>query len=402
MSEKSKEAKHKVVVVGGGFGGIKAALELSRNKEFEVTLVSDKPDFRYNPTLYHTATGGLFKQSSIPLSSILEGGRIEFILSKLVKLDRTTRSIELENGHILPYDKLVLALGVVTNYFGIDGLDKYSYGIKSPEEVTRFKAHLHKLLQDEGKPDLNYIIVGGGPSGVELAGVLPSYIRQIMKSHGIKNRRVNVKLIEAAPRILPNSAKGVSQAATKRLRKLGVQVLVHKMVQGMDEDSLMVSSKDIPSHTVVWTAGTSNNPFFKTNEFHLTERGKVVVDEHLLAEDSIYVIGDNASTPYSGLAQTAVYDGHYIAHEIEAKYHGNEGAAYKPKYPATVVPVGFGWAAFEYKKLHITGWLGWMIRGAADWIGFHDIEPWWKASEQWATEFGSEEDCDICAKQHLS
>lgn len=398
VSEKTKDKKWQIIVVGGGFGGIKAALELSRNSEFAVTLVSDKPDFRYNPTLYHTATGGLFKQSSIPLSDILEGGRIKFVQGKITKLDRASRSIKLENGQILTYDKLVLAIGVVTNYFGIEGLEQYSYGIKSPEEVQRFKNHLHKILQNEGKPDVNYIIVGGGPSGVELAGVLPAYIRQIMKNHGIKNRRINVKLIEAAPHLLPSSAENVSIAVCKRLKKLGVQVMVHKTVQGMDEDSLMVSSHDIPSHTVVWTAGTSNNPFFKDNDFALSERGKVVVNEYMLAEDNIYVIGDNANTPYSGLAQTAVYDGHYVTHDIEAKFHGNSGSKYKPKMPATAVPVGTGWAAFEYGKIRLTGWLGWFTREAADWIGYHDLQPWWKASEQWVTEFGHEEECEICAK----
>lgn len=398
MSEKTKLEKQQIVIVGGGFGGIKAALELSRNAEFSVTLISDKTDFRYNPTLFHTATGGVFRQSAIPLSEILEGGNINFIQGKLVKLDRVTRSIELEdNDMVIPYDKLVLSLGVVTNYFGIEGLQEYSYGIKSPEEVQRFKSHLHKLLDDDGKPDINYIIVGGGPTGVELAGALPTYIRQIMKRHGIKDRNINVKLIEAAPHILPRSAEKVSISVCKRLKKLGVKVMTNKVIQGLDDDSLMVSSKDIPSHTVVWTAGTANNPFFKENDFNLTERGKVEVDEHLMAEDSIYVIGDNAHTPYSGLAQTAVYDGHYVVHDIEAKFHGNEGKNYKPKHPATVVPVGYGWAAFEYKKIHITGPLGWLIRQAADWIGYHDLEPWWKASQQWATEFGNEEDCKICA-----
>ena len=397
MSKKTNIEKRQIVVVGGGFGGIKAALELSRNEEFEVTLVSDKPDFRYNPTLYHTATGGLFRQSSIPLSDILDGGRIKFVLGTATKLDRTTRSIELEDEKIIAYDTLVLAMGVVTNFFNIDGLQEYSYGIKSPEEVMRFKTHLHKLLEDEGKPDINYIIVGAGPSGVELAGVLPSYIRQIMKSHNAKNRRINVKLIEAAPRVLPRSAENISKAAAKRLKKLGVQVLVNKQIQGMDDDSLLVSNKDIPSHPVVWTAGTANNPFFKKNNFNLTEKGKGAVDEHLLAEDAIYVIGDNASTPYSGLAQTAVYDGHYVAHDIEARFHGNDGNVYRPKLPATVVPIGKGWAAFEYRKLHITGWIGWVIRGAADWIGYHDIEPWWKASEQWMMEFGGEEGCEVCS-----
>ena len=388
-----------VVVVGGGFGGVKAALELSRNEEFSVTLISDKTDFRYNPTLYHTATGGLFRQSSIPLNDILHGGSITFIHAAAQKLDRATQSIELDNGEVVSYDTIVLALGVVTNYFHIDGLEKYSFGIKSIEEVAEFKAHLHKLLVEKKKPDLNYIIVGGGPSGVELAGVLPGYVRQVMKKHGLKDHRVSVRLIEAAPRLLPRSHESISSAVKKRLYHLGVKVATSQIVRGLDEDSLLVGEKDIPSHTVVWTAGTANNPFFKENNFTLSERGKVVVDEYLKAEDNIYVIGDNADTPFSGLAQIAVHDGQFVAHAIEAAYHGQRGSSYQPHTPATVVPVGEGWAAFEWGRLRCTGRLGWFIRNAADWIGYHDIEPWWKATEQWMTEFGEEENCRHCQKK---
>lgn len=391
--------KKQIVVVGGGFGGIKAALELSRNEEFAVTLISDKADFRYNPTLYHTATGGLFRQSSIPLKDILQGGTIEFILAAAKKIDRSTQSLELDNGCVVSYDVIVFALGVVTNFFHIDGLEKYSFGIKSIEEVAKFKNHLHKLLVEKKKPDLNYIIVGGGPSGVELAGVLPGYVKQVMKKHGLKDHRVNVRLIEAAPRLLPRSHPSISSAVKKRLVNLGVKVSVQQVVKGLDQDSLLVGEKDIPSHTVVWTAGIANNPFFKNNNFTLSERGKVVVDEYLQAEDNVYVIGDNADTPYSGLAQIAVHDGQFVAHAIEAAHHGHRGASYNPHIPATVVPVGEGWAAFEWGKLRCVGRLGWIIRGAADWIGYHDIEPWWKATEQWMTEFGEEETCSTCKEK---
>ena len=98
------------------------------------------------------------------------------------------------------------------------------------------------------------------------------------------------------------------------------------------------------------------------------------------------------------MAQTALYDGQYVAHDIEAEMHGNRGPAYKPRNPPSAIPVGPGWAAFEYKWIVITGWLGWVIRQAADWIGYHDLETWWKASSQWMTEFGEEEDCEICKK----
>lgn len=396
----SPKIKKHIVVVGGGFGGIKTALELARNRSVAVTLISDQPDFRYNPTLYHTATGGLMRQSSIPLPSIFKSSPIMFIQDKVIKIDRSRQLIKTFSGQAFHYDTAVFALGNVTNYFGIPGLDKYSYGITTPSEVKRFKNHLHKLLQDSGKPDLNYIIIGGGPTGIELAGALPAYLRQIMKHHGIKSRRLKIKLIEAAPRLLPRSAPNISRAVEKRLKKLGVQLSLGKGVQGEVIDGLLVGDKKIKSQTVVWAAGTANNPFFKANNFQMTDRGKVVVDDHMLAEENIYVIGDNANTPYSGMAQTALFDGHYVAHDIEANLHGNVGPAYKPRNPPSVIPVGPSWAAFQYGKFTLIGRLGWYIRQAADWIGYHDLQPWWKASEQWMTEFGEEEECPVCA-QHV-
>lgn len=398
MSEKIKDQNTQIVVVGGGFGGVKTALELSKNKQFSVTLVSDREDFRYNPTLFHTATGGLFKQSSIPLKHILEGGRINFIHGKLVKLDRNTDSIELDNGSVMSYDKLVLALGVVTNYFGIEGLQEHTYGIKSIEEVAEFKQHLHTLLEDDKKPDVNYLIVGAGPTGIELAGALPAYLKKVMKNHKLRHKKVNVQIIEAAPRLLPHSSPFISKAVAKRLQKLGVKLKLNKKVEGADAANLMVDGEPIPSKTIVWTAGASNHPFFKENSFHLTEKGKVAVDEHLMTEKNIYVIGDNANTPHSGYAQTALYDAHYVSRDIEANFHGHEGDPYRPRTPASVVPVGQGWASFEWGIFKLTGRLGWIMRQAADWIGYHDIEPWWKANEQWLTEFGEEESCVICAK----
>lgn len=346
----STQNKKQVVIVGGGFGGIKAALEASRNDDFVVTLISDKLDFRYNPTLYHAATGGLFAQSSIPVSRILEGGSITFKQGILKSLNRAKQTIQLEDGEVVSYDTLVLSLGVVTNYFGIKGLEKYTFGIKSIEAVREFKEHLHKQFRESGKPDLNYLIVGAGPTGIELAGALPQYLRKLAKHYNVKNPDINVKIIEAAPRLLPRSAEQISQAVEKELSKLGVELIIGKSVDGATSSSLMVGGEAIKTKTIVWTAGTANHPFFKENGFSLTERGKVEVDDHLLAEKNIYVIGDNANTPFSGLAQTALHDGQYVAHDLEAKKYGHDGAAYRPRVPASVIPVGKGWAAFEWKK----------------------------------------------------
>lgn len=388
--------KHHVVIVGGGFGGVKAALELAKCDRVRTTLVSDRNDFRYYPTLYHTATGGLHQQSSIPLNTILPDD-VEFLPGRAENVDRDKKAVRLQGGKTIHYDSLILALGSVTNYFGIKGLDKYSYGVKSMEEVQRFKNHLHKQLDDDHHPDLNYVIVGAGPTGIELAGALKDYLHKIMQRHGVTHKAVHIDLVEAAPQLLPRAPKATARAVSRQLHRLGIKVMLGQTVQGETADSLMVNGTPLPSHTVVWTAGMANNPFFVANNFAINERHKVVVDEHLRAEPHIFVIGDNASTPFSGLAQTALHDAKFVSENLVRGLEGRTPKTYKPRQPVLVTPAGPHWAAVDWGKLHLYGRLGWMLREAADWIGFHDLEPWWKASEQWLTELGTEEKCAVCA-----
>ncbi|HSX32665.1 MAG TPA: FAD-dependent oxidoreductase, partial [Candidatus Saccharimonadales bacterium] len=303
--------KTNVVIVGGGFAGTKAALELSNNDACQVTLVSDHSHFRYYPGLYHEATGGKRAGSRIRLENILDESKVRFVRGEVTGLDRTKQHIITKDGQTVAYDMLVMALGNITNYFGIQGLKEYSYGIKSSEEAEEFKNHLHQQLLEDGKPDLNYVIVGGGPTGIELAGALPGYLREVMRKHGVKARRLHIELVEAGPRLLARSPKGVGRAITRRLRSLGVHVMVNTAVQGQTPDTLMAGPKPLKSETVVWTAGVTNHPFFKENGFKLTERGKVEVNQYLEAEPDIFVLGDNANTLYSGMAQTALHDGDF-------------------------------------------------------------------------------------------
>lgn len=380
----------KVVVVGGGFGGIKTALELSNNDAFSVTLVSDYQGFRYYPSLYHTATGGRRVQTNIPLQRIFDRRNVALITGQALTVDRLNKELTLADGRSIHYDVLVMSLGVITNYFGIQGLPEFSYGIKSPEEAERFKAHIHQRLVDEGKPDTNYLIVGGGPTGIELAGALPTYVKKVMKQYGIKDCSVNVSIIEAMPQLLPRLPEKTSVAVRKRLKKLGVKVYLGQAVQGQTADSLQVNGKQIKSQTVVWTAGMANNPFYKNNNFALNERGKVIVNQFLSAGDDIYVIGDNADTPFSGLAQTALHDAITVARNLKLEAAGKQTVPYKPKKIVSVIPAGDGWAAVNWGKLRFSGRIGWLLRSAADWIAFKDLEPFWAATKQWTTEFGEQ------------
>lgn len=388
--------KNKVLILGGGFGGIKTALSLAGSEHYEVSLISDQKDFKYYPTLYKTATGGSDMASSISLTEIFAGKNINIIHDKAIKLDRATNRVIGLSKKSYKYDVLVVSLGVETNYFGIKGLKEYAYGIKSLEEADKLREHLHKLIADEGKPDLNYIIIGGGPTGVELAGALPGYLKYIMKMHGTPQKALHIDLVEAADRLMPRMSKSYSRLMRRRLKKLGVKLYLNQKVEAETPDTLKVSGHSIESHTVVWTAGVTTNEFLKANQFVLSEHGKVVVDEYLQAEDNIYVIGDNADTPYSGMAQTALYDAKFVTHNLKRAAKGQSLKTYSPKQPVYVTPAGENWAALSWHGIVVSGRLGWLFRQAADLIAFHDFEPWWKARKHFAAAFKSEAGCVIC------
>ena len=392
-----KTDKQRIVVVGGGFGGVKAALELAAHpKHFEIILISERADFWYYPTFYHMATGGHKAQSTIPLKKLFHGKKVKVVEGKAVTIDRVTKTINLADKTAIPYDRLVLALGVVTNFFGIPGLAEYAYGMKTVDEAEKLKRHLHEQIVDEHKPDLNYVVVGGGPTGIELAGALTKYMKFIMKNHGMDDRGVHVDLVEGAEHLMPRMPKSVGRAIERRLRRIGVKLYLGKKVEGLTADELMISGKPIRSHTVIWTAGMANNPFFDANAFALSPRKKVVVDEFLRAEKDIFVIGDNAETVYSGMAQTAIYDADFVAHNMLKDAENEPKIAYRPKKPIYVTPAGPMWAAVEWGNTHIYGKLGWFLREAGDFVAFTDIQNPVDATLQWANVLRHEHLCETC------
>ncbi|HET9721685.1 MAG TPA: FAD-dependent oxidoreductase [Candidatus Saccharimonadales bacterium] len=390
--------KTKILILGGGFGGLKTALELTKNSNFNVTLLSKHDDFRYYPALYEAATGGNLLAARIPLAEIFKDKPVNIIADTAKSLDRTKRKITGVSGKQYSYDVLIIALGVVTNYFGIKGLEKYSFGIKTVDEAEKLRDHIHKQLLDDGRPDLNYVVIGGGPTGIELAGALPAYIRHVARKHGLSERPLNIDLVEAAPRVTPRMPRPYSTAVQKRLRQLGIKLYLGQAVQAATADSLMVNDKPLDSHTVIWTAGVTNNPFFGQNKFEFGGHGKVKVNEFLQAEPDIYIIGDNADTEYSGMAQTALYDASFVADNLKRQLEGKQMRAYRAKKPIYVIPVGPDWAAVLWNRTHIYGRLGWVLRSAADLRGYRDYEPWWPASKHWVAEFETEKACQICAQ----
>lgn len=393
----ASKKKYSIVIVGGGFAGVKTAIELADSGNFLITLISDYPAMRIYGSLYHTATGGSKKVSYIPLEEIFKDRSVEVVIDTAKEIDRKNHVVSTASGKKFPYTGLILALGVRTNYFGIDGLEEYSYGIKSLEEANELKKHLHKQLLTNRLQRMHYVVVGGGPTGVELAGVLPSYIAKISKYHDLPTRKIHVDLVECAPRLLPRMPKDVSRSVARHLRKLGVRLYLNTPVYGQTADELLVHGKPIRSHTVIWTAGMSNSPFFKDNNFQLTPSGKVRVDQFMQAEPGIYVLGDSADTAYSGMAQTALYDGEYVAHNLIRMAGNEELLPYRAKKPIYVMPAGPQWAAVLWGRLRIYGRLGWMLRRLADLVAYKDYTSWPMTFSRFAAESEHEESCPLCA-----
>lgn len=391
--------KKRVLIVGGGFGGVKTALGLCDNPHFEVTLLSDRDSFKYFPKLFHTASGGTIAESRIKLTDIF--GKKNILLEKGVaeKLDRKEQLLITEAGKKYKYDILILALGSVPNFGGIKGIEKYSFNINTPEDARKLKDHLHEQLTSGHKPDLNYVVVGGGPTGIELAGALPDYLKAMLKMHGIKHRAIHIDLIEAAPALAMRLPQAVSRAIARRLRYLGVKVYLGKKVEGETADNLMVGGKPIRSHTVIWTAGFKLHPFFDRNFFVVNANGKVNVNKYLQAEHNIYVIGDNADTKYSGMAQTALHNAQFLSTNLKLEAEGKLMQTYQPKKPIYVIPVGAHWAATLWDKVFFYGRIGSVLRQIADFRAYKGYEPWPMASKQWTLAFEHEEECPICASK---
>ncbi len=304
-----------------------------------------------------------------------------------------------KSGRHYEYDKLLLAPGVVTEYYAIKGLADYSYGIKSVDEALRLKDHLHEELTRGHEPDQHYVVVGGGPTGVELAGELVSYLTQIRRNHHRASASFKVHLIEAAPRILPILPEDVSKRVKKRLEDLGIEVHPGVAVAGETKDQLLLpEGRSIKTHGVVWTAGVTNAPLLTQNPaiFELGRGKRVVVGADLRAAKDVYVMCDSAGTKRSGWAQTALYDGKYVATNIIRARDGQKPALYRPRRPLCAIPVGPGWCAVADGASRVYGRSGWRKRRRIDLLLMLRLLPKRMAVKAWLAGNLRDETCGIC------
>lgn len=402
----------KVIILGGGFAGVRAALDLARcaPRETKIVLISNTPHFEYHAALYRVVTGRSPLEVCVPLTEIFQDLPVEIVLDKVNKVDLSNKLLNGESGSRYTYDYLVLAVGSETSYFGISGLPEFSFGLKSIGEALRLKQHLHRVFESCARPETDggdkvcgshIVIVGGGATGVELAGELAIYAKYLAKKHKIDPYLVTIDLIEAAPRLLPVLLPSVSARVKQRLHDLGVNVFLNRTLVKEEVASIQLKDMTIQAKTIVWTAGVKNNALLAgISGLTFDKKGKVQVDAHLRPANhpNVYVVGDSASVTGAGMAWPAARMGAHAARCVCASLRGHQALpAYQAVPPTSSVPVGPGWAASSLgSSFYLYGWLGWLVRRLIDFHFFLSILPFSRALVAFDPHQKFSESCPVC------
>ena len=379
----------KVVIVGGGFGGLYAAQHL-KSELVDVTLIDRRNYHLFQPLLYQVATGSLSAgEVAAPLRGVLSKQKnARVLLGTVVDVDPESKSVHLQDGATVPYDSLIIAAGSQTSYFGHNEWQEWAPGMKSVEEAITIR---HKILYafevaerladpEQRRAWLTFVIVGAGPTGVELAGAIGEIARQTLKNdfRSINPQEANIILLDGAPRVLMPFPEGLAEKATGSLHKLGVEVKCGAMVQHVDKDGLTIASgaktDSIAAKTVIWAGGITASPLGKLlaarTKAETDKGGRVKVNPDLTIPNypDIYVIGDLAAAngadgkPLPGLAQVAMQGGQYAAKTILRKVKKQpEPPPFRYFDKGSLAVIGRAAAVADVFGAHLSGFLAWLV-----------------------------------------
>src|SRR5499425_1121266 len=398
--------RKRVVIIGGGFAGIAAARAL-RHADAEVLLIDRRNHHIFQPLLYQVATATLSPAEIAAPIRQLEAKRqnVTVLLAEVTGVDVASRTIEVASpgtgARKIAFDYLVVATGMRPNYFGHDEFARYAPGLKSLTDAETIRAKILGAFElaatiedeDERARQMTFVLVGAGPSGVELAASLAQMVRVTLRGnfHRIDPSKSTVVLLDAANRVLPTFAEALSRRVTRRLTKLGVKVLTGVKVETVDEQGVVAGGNRIPSATVLWTAGVAASPIPKMLGTKTDRAGRALVDPFLKVVDApgVFVVGDAASVmqnghPVPGVAQAAIQEGRYVGRLIANELKGQtvkRPFGYFDK--GNMAVVGKNYAVFERGRLHTSGFLTWLVWAFVHILSLPQLQNRLRVQRQW-------------------
>ncbi|MEA2979746.1 MAG: hypothetical protein QOF09_1569 [Alphaproteobacteria bacterium] len=373
-----------VVVIGAGFGGIEAAKAL-RRAPVDVTLVDRQNHHCFQPLLYQVATAALSPADiAWPIRHILRGqDNATVLLAEVTGVDTAGRRVLLSGAEPLPYDYLVVATGSIHSYFGHDEWGEFAPGLKRIVDATRIRRSIllaferAELTHDPAERQrlLTFVLVGGGATGVEMAGAIAEIARLTLARdfRRIDPRSAHIILLEAGPRILPTLAPDLSDYAARALTRMGAEVRTSTRVTACDRRGVDLDGGRIDAGTLIWAAGVQASPAARWLGAEADRAGRVVVgpDLSLPGRPEIFVIGDTASvrdeagrtTP--GIAPAAKQMGRYVGKLIRARLGGGSLPPFRYRHAGELATIGRRSAVVQFNRIHLTGFVGWLFWGVA-------------------------------------
>jgi NADH:ubiquinone reductase (H+-translocating) len=406
LVEVPRGERKRVVIIGGGFAGIAAAHAL-RHADAEIVLIDRRNHHIFQPLLYQVATAVLSPaEIAAPIRQLEAKQRnVTVLLAEVTGVDVASRTIEAASPGAgvrkIAFDYLVVATGMRPSYFGHDEFARYAPGLKSLGDAETIRAkilgafELAATIDDENERvrQMTFVLVGAGPSGVELAGSLAHLVKVTLRGnfHRIDPSRSAIILLDASKRVLPTFAEAVSRKVTRRLEKLGVKVMTGVKVETVDEQGVIAGGKRIPSATVLWTAGVAASPIPKMLGTKTDRAGRAVVDPFLKVVDTpgVFVVGDAASVmqhehPVPGVAQAAIQEGRYVGRLIASELKGR-----KVKRPfhyfdkGNMAVVGKNYAVLERGRLYTGGFLTYLVWAFVHILSLPQLQNRLRVQHQW-------------------
>jgi NADH dehydrogenase len=383
----------RVVIIGAGFGGLNAARTLARSP-VKITLVDRRNHHTFQPLLYQVATAGLSPgEIAQPIRAIVRGRRnIEVLLGEVRDFDLERRLVKLP-GHELSYDYLIVAAGASHAYFGHDEWEPLAPGLKTVEDALEIRRRVllaFELAERQaagggGRAQLNFVIVGGGATGVELAGTLSEIARRAFTNEflSIDPKQARIILLEGGPRILPAYPEDLSRSAEDQLRELGVEVQTSTTVTGVEPGAVLIGKSRLSAAVILWAAGVAASALGKKLGAPTDRAGRVQVNSDLSipGRREVFVIGDLAALKDTtgrmvpGVAPAAIQQGKATARNIERDLQGKPRRDFEYADKGSLATIGRAAAIAQFGRIHISGfiaWLSWLFVHIFFLIGFRN------------------------------